>query len=502
MKILCHDLYRNGKIILGDNIIDLISNSISEVYIMRFENAIEAMREDIVRTTQELIGFKSVESEAAPGAPFGKEIRECLDRTLEICGEMGFETKNLDGYAGHAEYGSGDETVGILVHLDVVPAGSDWSVDPYGGEVKDGKLFGRGAIDDKGPAVAAMYALKAVKEAGEAFNKKVKIIFGCDEETGRWDCMKHYFKHESMPSCGFTPDGDFPIINSEMGIIILNMQKSFTKAEPTCCGGIKIMHVKGGNRPNMVPDYCECLLEMNKDFKDRIEKTVSYYNDKKLFKLTTEFGESQCIIKSYGISAHGSTPAKGINAVSQMIKFLCSLPLCVNEQTAFLNFIDVSIGQELNGISFGIHMQDEVSGELIFNLGVFELDQDKANVGINIRYPVTNTKEAVYAGIYKKVEGTGINIVEGPEKAPLYVPADNFLIKKLQKVYHEVTGLEPRLISIGGGTYARAIKNAVAFGPLFPGRPELMHQKDEFIDVDDLMKCAKIYAEAIYELIK
>ncbi len=469
---------------------------------MKFDKMIESMRNDIVKTTQELIKIKSVEAESEPGAPFGRDMRSCLDKALNICEAMGFKVKNFDGYAGHAEYGEGDETVGILVHLDVVPEGSDWSVEPYGGEVKDGKLFGRGAIDNKGPAAAAIYALKAVKEAGEKFNKKVRIIFGCDEESGRWECMKHYFKHETMPDCGFSPDADFPIINSEMGIIIFNLKKSFPKPEETCCGGLKVKYVKGGNRPNMVPDYCEALLEMKKDFTDRIAKTIQYCNDKFNFKIEADFEGEKCYVKSFGISAHGSTPEKGINAISQMIKFLCSLPLCVNEQTALINFIDKNIGSETNGHSFGLDMKDDVSGSLVFNFGIFDLDEENANIGVNIRYPVTKTKDEVYERLRRKIEGTGMELIEGPEKAPLYVPADNFLVQKLQKVYEEVTGLKGSLISIGGGTYARAIKNAVAFGPLFPGRPELAHQKDEYIDVDDLIKCTKIYAEAIYELVK
>jgi succinyl-diaminopimelate desuccinylase len=479
-----------------------IKNAKERYRFMRFDSMIESMRDDIVKTTQELIKIKSVETSAQPGAPFGKEMRICLDKALDICKNMGFEVKNFDGYAGHAEYGEGNENVGILVHLDVVPEGSDWSVEPYGGEVRDGKLFGRGAIDDKGPAVAALYALKAVKDAGEKFNKKVRIIFGCDEESGRWECMKHYFKHETMPDCGFSPDADFPIINSEMGIIIFNLKKSFAKAEESCCGGLKVKYIKGGNRPNMVPDYCECLIEMKRDFTDRISKTIQYFNEKQNSKIEASFDGEKCLVKSFGISAHGSTPDKGINAIAQMIRFLCNLPLCVNEQTALINFIDENIGFETNGRSFGVDMSDDVSGSLVFNFGIFELDEEGVNIGVNIRYPVTKTRDEVYTRLRQKTEGTGLELVEGAEKEPLYVPADNFLVKKLQKVYEDVTGLKPSLISIGGGTYARAIKNAVAFGPLFPGRPELAHQKDECIDIDDLIQCAKIYAEAIYELVK
>lgn len=469
---------------------------------MKYNHIIDAMKDDIIKTTQELISFKSVEAQPEPGAPFGRPMRACLDRALELCEGLGFQTKNINGYAGHAEYGQGEEIIGILVHLDVVPEGTGWSVDPFGGEVVDGKLFGRGSIDDKGPAVAAMYALKAVKDAGDAFNKRVRIIFGCDEETGRWDCMKHYFQSEEMPTCGFSPDADFPIINSEKGITIFSLNKKFEQGDSDTCTGIKINYIKGGSRPNMVPEYCEAELELQKDFADRIQKTVAYFNEQLNSKIQTTFENNTCSIKSYGVSAHGSTPEKGVNAISQLIMCLDKLPLCAGEKADFVRLMAASVGMETDGGSFGLYMEDEVSGKLVFNLGVFELNDEEATATVNVRYPVTKTRDEVYAAIANKVAQTGIEYNELAGKGPLYVPADNFLVEKLAEVYKRITGERATLISIGGGTYARAIKNAVAFGPLFPGQPELAHQKDEYIGVEDLMKCTKIYAEAISELIK
>lgn len=469
---------------------------------MRFDSKVESMKEDIVRATQELVQIPSIESVPEPGAPFGKEIKKCLDKTLEICGKLGMKTENFDGFAGHAEYGEGDEIVGILVHVDVVPEGSGWSHNPYGGEIADGKIYGRGTNDDKGPAAAAIYALKAVMESGVKFNRRVRIIIGCDEESGRWACMKHYFKHAEQPMCGFSPDADFPIINREMGILIFHLEKEFERNEESCCGGLRIKRIHGGNKVNMVPEYCECELEMKKDFSERIEKTAEYMRDKLGAKLEISIENDKCIIKSYGVSAHGGTPEKGINAISQLISFICKLPLCVSEQTAYINFLDTHIGLETDGKSFGVAMSDQVSGKLVFNLGTIDISEEKGDVGINIRYPVTKKGNDVYNVLKEKSSEAGIKVIEGDGKDPLYVPADNFMIKILQKVYEDVTGEKAELIAIPGGTYARAIKNAVAFGPLFPGAEETAHEKDEYIKVDDLIKNTKIFAEAIYELVK
>jgi len=469
---------------------------------MKFGAIVDSMKENIIKATQELVSIRSVESSPEPGAPFGMGIRACLDRTLYMCDKLGLRTKNFDGFAGHAEYGEGDEIVGILVHVDVVPEGSGWSYDPYGGEIAGGKIYGRGTIDDKGPIAASIYALKAVMDSGVKFKRRVRIIIGCDEESGRWACMKHYFKHAEAPFCGFSPDADFPIINSEMGILIFNLEKEFEQNRDSCCGGLRIKRIQGGSRVNVVPDYCECVLEMKKDFTDRIKKTIEYMKDKQNAKLELEIEDGECTIKSYGVSAHGAIPEKGVNAISQMISCICRLPLCVSEGTDYINFLNEHIGMETDGKSFGAAMSDEVSGKLVFNLGTIDMNGRKGSVGINIRYPVTKTEKDVYDIIRSKSSEAGIKVIEGDGKEPLYVPADNFMIKILQKVYEDVTGQKADLISIPGGTYARAIKNAVAFGPLFPGNEEVAHEKDEYIEIDDLMMCTKIYAEAIYELVK
>lgn len=458
---------------------------------------VDAMREEIIQSTQEIVRIKSVEDTPKPGMPFGEGINASLEYALNLSKKLGFTTRNLEGYAGHAEMGEGDEIVGILVHLDVVPEGSNWTYPPYAAEIHDGKIFGRGAIDDKGPAIAALYAMKAVKDSGVPLTKRVRVIFGTDEESG-WQDMDYYMAHEENPTIGFAPDAEYPAIHAEKGILMFSLQQQFAAGCSCCCDGVKIQSVKGGNAPNMVPDYCEAVLR-GKDLA-QVRAALDAYVQAHQVRLEWEEQDGQAMIKSFGISSHGSLPQYGVNAISQLMVFLASLDLQSCDLCDFLAFYKQAIGMEYYGESIGCGFRDEVSGNLIFNVGMIDLTETGVNVVVNVRYPVTNTSDAVYAGIRGVLEGTKVQLVERSDSKPLYVPVDDELVSKLMAIYQEMTGDQRPPIAIGGGTYARAIPKAVAFGPLFPGQPELAHQKDEFIGVDDLILNTKIYAKAIVAL--
>lgn len=462
---------------------------------VNLEQRIDEMRDEIIRSTQEIISKKSVKSSPDGDMPFGKDIHECFTYAMDLCEGFGFKTKNVDNYAGHAEFGDGEETVGVLVHLDVVPEGDNWTYPPYGGEIHDDKIYGRGTIDDKGPAIAVLYAMKAVKDSGVKLSKKIRIIFGLDEES-EWESLKYYLDREKAPNVAFTPDADFPAIHGEKGLLIFDLAKTFTSKASD--GGVKILSIKGGNRPNMVPDYCEASLISSNSLKSKLEAYVKE-NDVRLEILEED---AKTTIKSYGVSAHGSLPEHGQNAVSQLILFLNTLDLAAGEVSEFIGLYGKKIGMEYYGESIGCGFKDEPSGNLVFNVGVIDLTEDKVNVTINIRYPVTFTEKTVYNGMEKELADTGINIVPDVHIAPIYLPKDHELIQKLMKVYREFTGDNRDPIVIGGGTYARSMENAVAFGPLFPGQPELAHQKDEYIAIEDLINITKIYANALYELAK
>ncbi len=455
---------------------------------------IDEMRDQVIISTQELVRIKSVEEEALPGMPFGEGVNEALEYSLKLSDQLGFKTKNVDGYAGYAEIGQGEEILGILVHVDVVPEGSNWTYPPYAAEIHDGKLFGRGSIDDKGPAIAAIYAMKAVQESGITLNKRVRVIFGTNEESG-WGGLNYYLEHEEIPSVGFAPDAEYPAIHGEKGILIFDLEREFTKSCCCSCEGVQIKSIKGGNAPNMVPDYCEAVLSGTDlvSVKDALGAYVKEYE----VRLEWKEEEGQATIQSFGVSAHGSLPEYGQNAISQLMVFLASLNLESCDLCDFIKFYNKKIGMEYYGQSIGCGLEDEVSGKLIFNVGLIDLTEENVKVVVNIRYPVTSSMEEVYQGIEKELEGTQVKLVKGEHKGPLYVPADDELVKNLMAVYREMTGDDSEPITIGGGTYARGIEKAVAFGPLFPGQPELAHQKDEYIGVEDLILNTKIYAKAI-----
>lgn len=462
---------------------------------MNLEQKVEEMRDEIIGSTQEIIRLKSVKDSPKDEMPFGQDIHECFMHALNLSEKVGFKTKNIDNYGGHAEFGDGEEVVGVLVHLDVVPEGDNWTYPPYGGEIHDGKIYGRGTIDDKGPAVAALYAMKAIKESGLKLNKKIRIIFGLDEESG-WDSLKYYLTKENAPDVAFTPDADFPAIHGEKGILIFDITKRFKKNYKD--NGIKVLKIKGGNRPNMVPDYCEAHLISDSSIKEKLEA----YKENNKIKLEIEEKEDTIIIKSYGVSAHGSLPEKGENAVSQLILFLNSLNLAKGDASDFIKLYSEKIGMEHYGESIGCGFKDDPSGNLIFNAGVIDLDEKGVKLTVNIRYPVTYTHTEVIEGMEKELKDTGFDIVVLENMDPIYLPKEHEVIQKLMKVYREFTGDDSEPITIGGGTYARSMENAVAFGPLFPGQPELAHQKDEYIEIEDLIKITKIYANALYELAK
>lgn len=463
---------------------------------MDFKRYIDALKDDLIKSTQETIRIKSVEETELPGMPFGKGNHKALNHFLELGESMGFKSLNLDGYAGHLEMGDGEETVGILAHLDVVPEGDGWTYPPYGGEIHDKKLYGRGTTDDKGPAMAALYAMKAIKDSGVNLKRKVRLILGLNEESG-WRCMEHYFSKIEHPDMAFTPDAEFPVIHGEKGIIVFSLKFKLHQSEDC---DVFLKELKGGTAPNMVPDSAKAVLSV-KD-RDLFKASFDIIVAEKNLPITLASSGDDIVIDAKGISAHGSTPEKGENAITHLMTFLGTVYGGGCSMCSFIRIYNERLAHKHHGEGIGCGLEDDVSGKLNFNVGMIELKANEIVLTINVRYPIKSTSQEVYAGIRDNLKDTPIQLVEGKsDSKPLYVPVDNFLVETLMKVYQEHTGdMESKPITIGGGTYARATKNAVAFGPMFPGQPDIAHQKDEYIAIEHLVDIAEIYSKAIYQL--
>lgn len=463
---------------------------------MEIDSRVEEIKEDMIKSIQKVIKIRSVSDEEKPGKPFGEGVSKALDKALEIAGKLGFKTTNLDGYVGYAEYGKGEDYVGVLGHLDVVPEGKGWKYPPYGAEIHDGKMYGRGTMDDKGPIITTLYSLKVIKDLKLPLSKRVRIIFGTNEENGCSE-IQYYNDREKQPVLGFTPDGNYPIIYGEKGITTFNLVKELNKKSH---GDIVIKYVEGGERANVVPNYCEAGLKAN----DRafVINSIEQISNKNKFDVKVESKDDLIIIGVKGLAAHGSTPELGKNAVMQMFKLLGELKIEKCDSMSVIDFFNKYVGFETDGKSFGTALEDKESGKLTFNVGAVHMSEDKVSFALNLRYPVTLKYDDMMNPFKKRIKDLDFKIKDMVHQKPLFFPENHPLIKKLEKVYEEQTGEKAELLAIGGGTYAKDMDNMVAFGPIFPGEPETIHNANEYIKINDIIKNAKIYAHAIYELAK
>jgi len=457
---------------------------------------INSMQDDLIKSVQKLVQIKSVKGEKQLSYPFGEGPAKALAEALRIGQNLNFKTKNINNYVGYAEYGTGEKMIAILGHLDVVPEGTGWDFPPYAAKIHHGKIYGRGTMDDKGPILAALYGLKAIKEAGIKLPQRVRILFGTNEESGSRDIKYYLEQGGEIPIVGFTPDGDYPVVNSEKGIIFFDAIKVFRKKD----SHINIKYIKGGIAANMVPAYCEVKLQIRDNIlKDKIIKKFEQFIRNRGYQIKMEQYDEYLILKSKGIAAHAMEPEKGENAIMQLICFLDTIDLGPNDVVDYIHWLVENIGMENNGYSLGINCKDD-SGELTLNLGIADINEDQAMVCINPRYPHNFKGSDILAKIKAKAQTANIRIENVTNEPSLYFHPDHLLIKTLIQVFEEQTGQRGKPLAMGGGTYAKFMPHIVAYGPRFPGAAVVEHQPNEYIKIEDLILNAKIYAHAIYEL--
>ncbi|AKI97614.1 dipeptidase PepV [Kosmotoga pacifica] len=454
----------------------------------RVDDALMSLKEEMIEAILELVKIPSVQGEPEKEAPFGINVKKALEEALKLGERLGFVVKNVDNYAGHVQYGNSGKLFGVLGHLDVVPEGTGWSVDPYGGVIKDGYIFGRGVVDDKGPTIAALYALKAVKDAGVDPKNRIRIIFGTNEESG-WGGITYYLEREEVPEMSVTPDATFTLIYAEKGIVNYRFSKRTGEKKK----GFEIIELKGGEASNMVAADATAVI---KGDVDQLLAVLESFVPENKATIRWERNNDTLAIFVKGVSAHGSKPEMGVNAISALLDFLEKLELSRAGLQEFVKTVASKIGYETDGTSLGIAGYDKMSGPLTVNFGTLRLNAEKVEGVINIRYPVFFNEERIKMQVEEALKG--LEVVREHHHDPLYMSPDSELVKLLVDIYENVTGEKAQLHTIGGGTYARAVPNAVAFGPLFPGREETEHQPDERILIDDLLMMARIYAQLFY----
>lgn len=450
------------------------------------ERQVELSKDQIISTLQSLLRIRSVldESTITSDAPFGKGINDALNFMTELGQKDGFKVVRDGGYALELSYGEGNESVGILCHLDVVPEGKNWTYPPYEARIVDNKIYARGSTDDKGPTIACYYALKIIKDNNIKLKKKIKLIFGTDEETG-WRGISHYLANYPMPEIGFAPDCSFPLVYGEKGRMAIDLK--INKVNKCAVNADALVSIKGGERYNVVIDEAEGILTINKaeEFKTYLEQN---HLDGDVIE---DHNQYKYIIK--GRSAHAMEPEKGINAGTHLCNFFKDYTS--NELVHYVaNYHHLDF--ELKKL--GLDYNDYEMGPLTCNIGIIDITRENSRVTLDIRYPERYDQPHFEKAYKEMIENQNLTITKFTHKAPHYVSPSDPLVVKLYNAYVTNTqDFENKPFTVGGGTYASTLKKAVAYGMGFPGEIELAHQPDECLDIDSLMKGVKIYLDAI-----
>ena len=458
-----------------------------------FKKEVLNHKEDLLKDLFELLSVRSIlGTDITEETPFGSGPREALDLILSFGKRDGYKTKLVENKAGHIEVGQGDELFGILGHVDVVPVvEADWTSHPFKPEIRDGKIFARGSLDDKGPTMAAYYAVKLLDKLGVKWNKRVRVIIGSDEETG-FRCVEAYFKHEEQPASGFTPDAMFPLVYAEKARATFDHKLKFVDEDGDY--NYKLVRFNGGQVLNMV--IASAKAELVGEVSDIKEKFENFLVKEKLEGEVTVEDTIKLTLK--GKAAHGSTPQYGINGATKLAEFLSTLGLDNNGKN-FVDYIVEKLANDPFGEKLGIDYSDNEMGEATYNYGILDYDLEK-KVGIvstDCRHPMKFDLVARLNGV--KVDNIDIEVTSTKEAH--YVPKDDELVTTLMDVYRKHTGdTKNDAFVLGGGTYARCLKKGVAFGLLFPGKEDTMHQANEYLEVEDLLLATAIYAEGIYKL--
>ena len=462
-----------------------------------FDNHMDEMTEDIKR----IVRFPSVaDHNAKPEeGPFGQACRDVLDDMLALGRQYGFHTENKEYYVGTIgkENPNWSNTIGMWNHLDVVPAGVGWAHDPFDPYEKDGYLIGRGVADNKGPAIVMLYIMRCLRDLGIPMKHELCLFVGCDEEQGMAD-MKYYTANYPTPAFSLTADTGFPVCYGEKGIL------QGTSVTPALSDDI--LEFYGGNASNMIPDRAyltlkkeltpEQLKTLQDQFGNRI--IVTYEND--LLKLT-----------SLGTSKHSAAPEGSINAIHELAALVSQTGLLCETDRKYMNFIAYATS-DFYGAWADISYEDEISGKLTCAGTVLKLEDHRAKLLYNIRYSITADADHIQAQLAKTSADHGCTFELFSNSAPNHFPRERKIVDLLTDVFNDLTGLDRKPYVMGGGTYARKLPNAVAYGlggvprpanspaPIVEKGHGGAHEPDEMVDLKTQLEAAKIFAMAMIAL--
>lgn len=455
---------------------------------MNLNQQITDSMDDMIHHLQALVRIKSVMACGENGYPFGQGNHDCLMYCLNLGKELGFQVRNVDNMCGYIEYGEGEEMIAVLAHLDVVPEGTGWHYDPYGAEIANNRMYGRGTLDDKGPAVASIYALKAIKDSGLPLKHRIRLIFGLNEEDGSKGIQYYVNKGEELPIMGFTPDSCYPVINGEKGSFTLQYDFPLSAEDNT-----QLLEFHGGTVLNVVPDYAYCVFQMPEDL-----CTLALQLNQ-LEGITVQPTQDGVKVESVGRTTHASQPSAGLNAMGRLFLALAQLPLD-GQLGRLVHVMSDRFGLATDGERLGIAMEDEPSGALSVNLSIGDFSQGVVCFTVNIRYPVTSTPDDFFPRLHEEMAQCGFSEKVVSDNKSLYLPPDTPLVQKLCAVYEAQTQQPAKPICIGGATYAKQLPNVVAFGPNFPGDEVCIHDADEYMDLDKFCRHAQMSAAAMVAL--
>lgn len=471
---------------------------ISKELEQQWDSLLDGYQEEMIQSLRKLIQIRSVFGPEEPDAPYGRGSKDAFDFAMNLGREKGFDCVNFDNRAGEINFGQGEEAAGVISHLDVVPEGEGWTYPPYGGEIHDGKIYGRGAVDDKGCFIAAFYACLALKESGVPLRRQIKQIVGTNEELGVFPCIRHYKEvTDKMPVCGIVPDAWFPAVYAEKGYWIYEFRKEFPKETYNDERPV-LTRFTGGAAVNVVIPEAKAVFRGTSEQFDVVKQAACNVIPSERLTITQQ--NDELVLTVAGKSAHGSVPETGINAAALLLRLFKDVDFYPLDACETLHVLADQLAFDTDGSGLNIAYSDD-TGALTNNWGVVDMDETHLKASVNVRYPVTQDLKKLEADLESAAAKSGCKCVVTMRNPHFYVDPKLPLIQDLVEIYQDMTGdLDSQPVAHGGGSYARILENFIPFGPSIQGEELSFHKQDENISCDHLLFLSKIYARALYAM--